>query len=134
MSEEIRVVLRKYNSTTDQPFIFATWRKSAFYLSATPIEENSKVWFQNQTRMIQETLPVAYVRIACLDGDPSTIIGYSIMREKHLEWVYVKTEFRKQGIATLLVPKELESVTPHVTKMGLEIAKKKSLRIQGETP
>lgn len=52
---------------------------------------------------MQHLLPEADISIACMQDDPQTIMGYSIISGPTLHFIYIKEKFRKQGIATLLL-------------------------------
>jgi ribosomal protein S18 acetylase RimI-like enzyme len=135
-SEELRVILRHFDPDTDQGAIYATWRNSLFYSSDRKKKfaagSAADGWFKRQTALIRDTLRGAKVKIACLEYDPLTIIGYSVATGSHLDFIYVKIEYRNQGIAKLLMPKNIETVTPDLTEIGAAIAKKKKLKIKGE--
>lgn len=126
------IVLREFDPEDDQAFIYTTWRNGVYYSQKHLRQEDAKEVFKTLTAQIKETLKSANVRIACLEDTPSAIIGYCIFTDKHLDWVYVKEGFRNNGIATLLVPKDIESVTPTLTKVGQAILEKKlNRRIHG---
>src|SRR5207245_1455649 len=76
--------------------------------------------------------PDAVLRIACRSTDRSHIIGCALKIGSCLEWVYVKKDYRGEGIARLLAGQFTEVSKP-VTRIGLSIAKKKNLKIKGET-
>ena len=82
-----------------------------------------------KVRAIRSTLkePDVTVKVACEKKQPLFILGYSVLQGNSLLWVYVKGEFRKQGIATALA-KGTESVFPPMTKIGKAIAAKKGLK------
>lgn len=133
MSHEVSVVLREYDQNEDQACIYATWRNAACYgVNKASRPKDEKAFFKEQTVLIRDILKTAQVRIACLEDHPMTIIGYSVALETHLEFIYVKIEFRGKGIGRLLMPKNIETVTPNLTKIGAIIVKKKKLKIKGE--
>jgi GNAT superfamily N-acetyltransferase len=70
--------------------------------------------------------------MAVLAGDPTHLVGYSVITGKHLDWVYVKADYRKQGIARLLVPQWIETVTSDMTKIGKAIREAKQLSLKEE--
>ncbi len=123
---EVRIILRDFNPDTDTPMIFATWRNSAFY--GVPRRTNdAKAFFKHKTKEIKEILKTATVRMACHEEDPMTIVGYSVVTGNHLDWIYVKVDYRMKGIGSLLMPKNIETVTDYVTTIGDEILKKKNI-------
>ena len=125
--ETAKVVIRQFNPNTDSAMVYSTWRNSAYY--GVPRRTNdAKLFFKNMTRAIREILKTAQVRVACLDDDPLFIVGYAVFTGIHLDWVYVKADYRKKGVGTLLVPKNVETVTSYETKIGKFIIEKKKLK------
>lgn len=123
----VSIVVRDFYPDWDSACIYATWRNSAYY-GVPRGTECPKGFFSNLTQKIKEILKTAKVRIACLSDDPSIIIGYSVVSGTHLDWIYVKTEYRHMGIGKMLFPKDIETVTDHFTKIGRVIAEKKNLK------
>jgi hypothetical protein len=72
------------------------------------------------------------IKVACLREEPNIILGYSVTRKLAvgtqvvgvLDWVFVKSAWRKIGIAKLLVPQDVEACS-HLTKSGLAIMRQK---------
>lgn len=123
----MNVVVRDFLES-DRPFIFSSWRNSSFFGVPHGTRPEAAGFFARKTREIGQILARnARVRIACLEDDPQLIIGYSVSTARHLEWIYVKDGFRKQGIGQLLFPKDTETVSAHMTKIGAAIAKAKNL-------
>lgn len=128
----VNVILRPFDPPMDQPFIYASWRNSATYSVPRGTFKLSKEDFRRMTGRIREMLKDAHVRIACLEEDPQTIIGYSVTNGAHLNWIYVKVEYRKKGIGALLFPKNVTTVTNHLTKIGRVIAQEKGLTTRSD--
>lgn len=130
MNDDVRIVIRALIEHEDEPFIYSSWRNAACYGTARAAQQKvDSDFFKQKTVSIRNILKTATVRIACLEDDPMTIVGYSVTRDAHLEFIYVKIEFRGKGIATLLMPKDVRTVTPDLTKIGAIIAQKKGLVI-----
>jgi GNAT superfamily N-acetyltransferase len=127
MSDEVKVVLRDFYPDLDSACIYATWRNSAYY-GVPRGTEDAKEFFADLTQKIKDILPGAKVRVACLEDDPSTILGYSVATGTHLDWIYVKVEYRHMGIGNMLMPKDIETVTDRFTKIGRVIFEKKNLK------
>lgn len=142
------VVLRHFDPETDSGFIYSSWRNSSFYLRAAVDSGDPSSFFSDQTRRIREILKFADIRIACLEDSPLFIVGYSVCSGSHLDWIYVKVDYRGKGIGRLLTPKGTKTFTADVTRIGKVIAFKKNLtlkendhagsrseaRIEGSTP
>ncbi len=129
--DSVKIVLRAFIPESDSACIFTTWRNSAYYGSGGHGESANR-FFKKHTAVMKDILRVASVRIACLEDHPDTIIGYSVYTGNHLDWIYVKVDFRCKGIGSLLMPKNIESVTDPVTKIGHAIFEKKKLKTKGE--
>ncbi len=139
MEEEVKVIIRPFIEDLDQACVYATWRNSAFYgvprrtSEAKALAEKARVtFFKGMTRDIREILKSATVRIACLEDDPGMIVGYSVATGTHLNWIYVKVEYRLKGIGRMLMPKDILTVTSHLTKIGEVIVENKKLKTRGE--
>lgn len=104
----------------DHAFIMATFLRGLYYGSTKYSLVPKSVFMENYKRIISRMFSKGYaVHVACLRDDPSVILGYSIITPDYqtLVWVFVKKEWRKQGIAWSLVPKHPESVS-HLTSLG----------------
>lgn len=130
-SDELRVILRDFQPEIDNACLYSTWRNAAAF-SGLKDPKNLKSFFREKNALIRDTLKSAIVKIACLEYDPLTIIGYSVATGTHLDFIYVKIEYRNKGIGRLLMPKNIQTVTPDLTKIGAAIVKKKNLKIKGE--
>lgn len=135
MSEQVKVIVRDFRPKEDEAMIYSTWRNSAFYgASATAeqkrFQEDPKIFFRRLTATIRDTLRGALVLIACVEDAPEVILGYSVSTGSHLDWIYVKLEFRGKGIGAALMPKSIETVTANLTKIGATIVEKKKLKIK----
>lgn len=133
---EARVVVRAFDPDMDQACIYSTWRKSMFFGVPRRTDEErkkfreiseaeSRALFKIMTREIKEILTKAQVRIACLDYDPFTIIGYCVFTDKRLDWIYVKPDYREKGIGRLLCPKNIETYPEVFTEIGQAILERR---------
>lgn len=64
--------------------------------------------------------PNTTVRIAVLEEDNDVVLGFSVVEKNILHYVHVPRAYRRQRIATMLVPDGIEWFT-HATKIGLRI-------------
>lgn len=128
--EELKVIKRPFKEETDIPFIYSSWRKSLWFDERR--DENSDLFFRVATKRIKEILTAkeCKVNVSCLQSDKNFIVGYSVGIKDNLEFVYVKIDYRKKGIAKLLT-KEFKTISEPETKIGRAIAFKNNLA-QGE--
>lgn len=131
--DEINIVVRPFNPDRDEAMVYSTWRNSSFYSAMNRPTGTPSKYFHDKTREIKKILTTAQVRIACFQDDPLVIVGYCVFTGNHLDWIYVKEDFRKKGIGTLLMPKQIETVPCDLTKTGKVLADKKNLLIKGES-
>lgn len=130
MSNGAKVLLREINTKTDLPFIYASWRKQLWNDQPRP-EAQAKRFFRQATKNIGELLakPNAQTIVAVLDDDHDLILGYVVKADDHLEWVYVKLDYRKKGIGKMLVGR-FATISKPETKIGRAIAMDKKLIIK----
>jgi len=128
----VNVIIREFKPDTDEAFIYSSWRNSSYYMAVTEKPGTPKMVFRKLSHQIKEILKHAKVRIACAEDDMRVIFGYCVYTKDHLNWIYVKEEFREKGIGNLLMPKTISTVTNDLTKIGKIIAEKKNLKVKGE--
>jgi hypothetical protein len=126
--ENVKIVLRR-REKTDDGFIYATWRNSLWYDNKKD-DSRAPQFYKDASHYIKVMLssPSTEVRIACRQDDADHIIGYSVLNILNLEWVYVKADYRKQGIGSLLT-KGFATVTKPRTRIGASIAENKGLKV-----
>lgn len=126
------VVLRPFEPEIDLPFIYSSWRNSLWYDEKRD-ETKADKFYRLATREIKFKLrdPHSSVRIARLDSNASSIVGYSVFIGKNLEFLYVKADYRNQGIGSLLA-KGFETISDPLTKAGRAIALTHKLKVKEE--
>ncbi len=115
---------------SDINFIYATMLNGLYYGCPLYNKIEKKAFFSNYQKVINGILFKAPTRltIACLTVDTDVVLGYALScpDDGILHFIYVKREWRMQGIAKKLLEgcSELSSVT-HITDLGdkLRIAK-----------
>lgn len=117
----MKIIIRPYDPKIDNPYIYATWTKFAWYSPKDPIVVSKKEWFKHKITQIQHALQEGQVKIACIDETPDVIMGYIIVKDGKVEWMCVKNQFRDQGIETLLI----KSIKPLLTEV-LEAEKRET--------
>lgn len=126
-ASDVIVSGRPFNPANDEAFIYSTWRNGLFYGSLKKDEYNADEFFPAQTAKIKQILSNSIVRIACIKDAPDVILGYAVFTgDYHLEWIFVKLQFRGKRIATFLTPR-MNTVSEDLTKIGAAIVKKKEL-------
>lgn len=135
------IIIRPYIKGIDEDYVFTSWVQSSYYshypkfpnlYSIEKETKRSREFFKNKSRHINYILPMGDIKIACLKETPMVIIGYSVSFDKHLWYMYVKGDYRRQGVGTLLMPKDIETVSSSLTGIGKTIVTKKNLTLKGE--
>lgn len=125
----MRLIVRDFNPIKDSGFIFSTYPKGIYYgLAKEPKGPKSK-WFADYYQKTKDLIQTATIRVASPEDDPNTIFGYSIVNNAILEFVYVKEIHRRQGIAALLVPNNINDYN-NITKIAQIIL---DHRLKGES-
>lgn len=66
------------------------------------------------------------IKVACLKDSPDVILGYAVYEGHCLHWVQCKQAWRGIGIAKLLCPETITTVS-HLTRLGKTLMFKKNL-------
>lgn len=110
----------------DAAFILATVLRGLYYGDTWFSSIDKSLFMKEQHKVLVATMsrPDCAIKIACLPDDTDVILGYSItLKNESLVWVFVKSAFRKMGIARSLVPPTITAVT-YLTRLGSSILKK----------
>lgn len=62
--------------------------------------------------------PNSIVKLAMLSDE--TVLGWSLIENKTLHYIWVKNEVRRRGIGQSLLPKEFDTIS-HLTNKGLRL-------------
>lgn len=130
MSKPESMTVRDYNHD-DRNFILATWLRGLYYGDTWFSQIPKAIFMLHYHKIIENILSTEgiKVRVACLSDAPGVILGYSISRNRSVDWVFVKSAWRKIGIAKKLLPVDTTSCS-HLTKIGAAIIKSKASHIQ----
>ena len=101
----------------DAAFIFATWLRSLYFGSSFFRRIDKDTYFDKYKLVVSALLAMATIKIACLSEDQDVVVGYAVYEGPVLHWVYVKKNWRKQGVARLLVPDNINTFS-HFTNVG----------------
>ena len=112
----------------DRAFIISTWCKGQLYGNSFFTAVDSEAYFTHYPKYITSILDRAEVRVACFADDEDIILGYAVMSQNALHWVFVKKALRSEGIANKLIAGASVSVITSLTKPGQAIAAKKGWR------
>lgn len=110
----LAAVVKRVALVSDRPFIISSWISSmrgAFceergrLAPPTQVRMTPVVFARGQERRIKRLLDDPQTRVLCavLADDPDTILGWACARGDSLQYVFVKTLFRRHGIAKKLL-------------------------------
>lgn len=125
-------IIRKATAA-DRNFIFATWLRGLYYGDTWFNRISKPIFMENYHKIIERLIdnPNTVVRVACLADDNDVILGYSVSRILNfgnnvavVDWVFVKSAWRKIGIGKKLLPDQARACT-HLTTLGNDIIKTK---------
>jgi GNAT superfamily N-acetyltransferase len=113
--------IRKFDPDLDSGLIYSSCPKGVYYGAAREILAPKHEWFKTFFLRLKELLATGDVLVACAEDDPGFIIGYSIIKNYVLHFVYVKENYRNQGIAKALTQGKFKRVT-NLTRVGKAIS------------
>ena len=103
----MEVIIREMMKS-DEPFIFSSWTKNHCYgdkeLKKALKKSSSKKreWFREKCKEITQIIASGHVRVACLKENPDFIVGYAVFVSGHLDFYYVKENYREPQVFELL--------------------------------
>lgn len=129
-----KVILRSFNPETDSGLIYDVYPKAVWYGADEPINMSKDDFFREIFNLMKGQLIYQDVHIACMEDNPDTILGFSIIDKGTLEFVFVKTHVRDEGIGTLLIRNKYRTInTRNITKTGAAILRDHPDLLLGET-
>lgn len=125
---ETRELIRfRYYRDSDENFVYSTWLNALYFGNLWFGQIPEKIFNYNYRQFIKKILSTDGVLccIVCLREDEDVILGYSVSNGNDiLHWIYIKEAWRKKGIAKLLIPDTVKTIT-HLTQQGLDRKQKK---------
>ena len=112
---------------SDINFLLSTCLKGLYYGSKFFAEIDQDAFFKNYEPFLKTLMLKDTIKVACLDDDPDVILGWVMYHNQTLDFIFVKKSYRKLGIAKLLCPSGITTVS-HITDMGNSVRKKMGLR------
>ena len=92
----------------DGPFVYATWLQGLYFGNRFYSRIPRHIFFDKYKAVISHFLIKGNIQVMCLKDDPDVILGYCCTHDNVLDWVFVKSAWRKLGIAGQLVPKDIK--------------------------
>lgn len=107
--KKTQLLVREFKSE-DLNFIKATWLNSIFYGSETFKHIPKSTFMHHYSPLLEKIIlgdlnvPANKIFVACLKDDEDAIIGYTVHNgDNTLHFVYVKEDFRRIGVGTILL-------------------------------
>lgn len=128
MSELTQIIIRPAE-LSDKNLILSTWLKGNYFGNAYFLQVPSEVYYKEYAKHIIRVLGQSNViiQVACDKKDRSWIVGFAVVEAHALHWVYVKKDYRCNGVATLLLRGQEIKSTKSTTKVGKAITEYKRL-------
>lgn len=123
------IELRPFNYENDKSFIYSTMLKGVYFGSDMWRDVPASSFYAEYAKVIDDVLAEGScdVVIASLAGDSDSILGYAILGFGVVHWVHVKEQWRKKGIARLLLGSSVFSFYSQKSKAAPDLAAKKGL-------
>lgn len=108
----------------DRNYIFSTWLKGLCFMTNKDEDRNlTELDFHRKYQKILESIvddPGVTIEIMSLKENRFQILGFCVWKKTTLHWVYTRPVWRKMGIATSLLPKNIKRVS-FLTNVGKSI-------------
>lgn len=123
---EIRILIRHFDPDGDSGMIFGTMLKGIYFGSKRYKQIHLRDFMGPKQEYLVDLVEKADIYIACTSDDADTVLGYAILYQGILEWVFVKPIFRRQGIASLLLKnKDFKAINEkNLTNAGFDFLSK----------
>lgn len=130
-----QIIIRPFKPE-DTGLIYSSYAKGVYYGKEhhEDIEQNDQTkdgWFKDFHTKVNQQIQDATIYVACSRDDEDFTLGYAIIQNNVLQFVYVKPLYRNQGIATLLTKDKYQTINPnHMTKVGYAIITRRNNEIK----
>ncbi len=111
----------------DINFLLSTALKGLYYGSRFWAEVDQDSFFKNYEPFLKSLMLKTTIKVACLDDDKDVILGWVMYHNETLDFIFVKKSYRKLGIAKLLYPQGITTVS-QITDQGNSIRKQMKLK------
>ena len=98
--------------------VYSKWMRSLRHGNDYFKLVDSDSYYKAYGRYIDTLLKQSEVWLAVLTDDLDTVLGFSVCHGATVHYVHVHRDSRRIGIARLLLPPDVSTIT-HLTKMGL---------------
>lgn len=104
---------------SDKNLILATFLRGLYYGESWFSMIPKQIFMDNYKHVAEALINKSTIKVASLKDDPNIILGYSILSNDYqtIHWCYVKSAWRKRGIAKSLLPQYPVYVT-HLSQLG----------------
>lgn len=100
---------------SDMPFIMDTWLKTLRVSNDLFKQIDKEAYYSNYPKIVHNLVHKCITTVCCLREDDDVILGYSCVSPTTLHWVFVKKQWRGNGIMKLLVNDDIQFIS-HITK------------------
>jgi GNAT superfamily N-acetyltransferase len=103
-------ILLRPGTSEDHPFVVDSWLQS--YRASAIARDAGRAYLHDMKWIVRAWLARAALLVACDPEQPGAIWGWAVTRDAVLFYVYVRQEFRRQGIARALLRPYLARTAP----------------------
>jgi GNAT superfamily N-acetyltransferase len=105
---------------SDKPFIYSSFLKGLYYDNDHFNKMQKDEFMLHYKAIVESLLTTGNTKVACLGDDENILVGYAVYNhnDEALHWVYVKKDWRNQGIGVYLL-EPLPKYFTHYSKAGL---------------
>lgn len=86
---------------TDEEFIFDSWLRC--YRKSPDSHLPDEVFFPLYRGIIKHLMVHSKVEVLCIPENEDAILGYIVYDPSVVHWIYIKRDFRGQGLGKLLI-------------------------------
>lgn len=105
---------------TYRNYILTKWLRTLRHSNSFFRLTSADAYFKKYQPYIKSLLAKkdSVIRLAVLSDDYDVVLGFSVIEDSTLHYVFVQQEQRNKGIGTKLVPVPIHTIT-HLTKIGM---------------
>jgi len=102
-------------------FILSKWKRTLRHGNDYFKLIDSDAYYKSYGQYIESLLArPGFIRLAVLSDDHDVALGFSLIQNGVLHYVYVQSEYRNKGISKYLIPVSIHTIT-HLTKAGIAL-------------
>jgi GNAT superfamily N-acetyltransferase len=103
----------------DEALIYQTWLKGLYYGNDWFRMVNKEIFYKEYRKIIDRILEHSHCICAVLKDESDVVLGYAVVeKNSKLHWVFVKSSWRRKGIASKFLISPTINQVSHLTQLG----------------